>query len=101
MLRGGIGDDHLVDAHTSDCDFEGGWVGFCGFELKAEVHADPVSFQHTSASSTDGVDAGWIFLDRFMLFDHRTETLELVFLGERGDNEWFDEMRTLLLACEE
>ncbi len=80
---------------TSDCDFTGGWVGFCGYELGAEVHKEQNLFTHTSNDDPSGIDAGWMFLDRFLLVDHRAKTAELVCLGQ-DDNGWFAEMKTKL-----
>jgi para-aminobenzoate synthetase len=59
-------------------DFALGWVGYLGYELKAECGGDQV---HLS----DEPDAIMVFSDRALVLDHRTGTTYLLALAENGD----------------
>ncbi|MEV5483668.1 MULTISPECIES: aminodeoxychorismate synthase component I [Streptomyces] len=59
-------------------DFALGWVGYLGYELKAECGADPA---HLSPDP----DAALIFADRAVVFDHATGTTHLLALAPAGD----------------
>jgi para-aminobenzoate synthetase len=69
-------------------DFALGWVGYLGYELKAECGGDLV---HRS----DEPDAIMLFSDRALVFDHRTDTSYLLALAENGAERpalaWLDE----------
>ncbi len=60
-------------------DFRGGWVGYLGYELKAQCG---VRSRHRS----EHPDASLIFADRYAVFDHDTLTTYLVAL-HTGDEE--------------
>ncbi|GAA2735012.1 aminodeoxychorismate synthase component I [Streptomyces nogalater] len=55
-----------------------GWVGYLGYELKAETGGDRV---HRAPHP----DAGVIFADRAVAFDHATGEVRLLALAEAGD----------------
>lgn len=69
-------------------DFALGWVGYLGYELKAECGGDR---RHRSAEP----DAAMIFADRALVFDHATSTTHLLALAEEGDEgpslTWLDD----------
>ncbi|MEV7425646.1 aminodeoxychorismate synthase component I [Streptomyces sp. NPDC091212] len=68
-----------VDAPDLPFDFALGWVGYLGYELKAECDG---SAAHRSADP----DAAMVFADRAVVFDHRTDTTYLLALAEDGDD---------------
>ncbi|MEU3878184.1 aminodeoxychorismate synthase component I, partial [Streptomyces sp. NPDC029704] len=61
-------------------DFALGWVGYLGYELKAECDGDAA---HRSAEP----DALMVFADRALVLDHRTGTTHLLALAEDGAEE--------------
>ncbi|MFJ7267022.1 aminodeoxychorismate synthase component I [Streptomyces sp. NPDC099050] len=61
-------------------DFALGWVGYLGYELKAECGGDLV---HRSPVA----DATMVFADRALVFDHVTNTTHLLALAEGDDAE--------------
>ncbi|MFD7613202.1 aminodeoxychorismate synthase component I [Streptomyces sp. NPDC059828] len=67
------------------CDFALGWVGYLGYELKAECGG-------AVAHRSDDADAVMVFADRAVVFDHTTRTTHLLALAEDGDEsaarEW-------------
>jgi para-aminobenzoate synthetase len=63
-------------------DFIGGYAGYLGFELKAECGA-------AATHSSPLPDAGLVFCDRVIAFDHRERAVYVVALGEPG--AWLDE----------
>ncbi|MGO2986424.1 MAG: aminodeoxychorismate synthase component I [Brevibacterium aurantiacum] len=74
-------------------EFRLGWVGYLGYELKAEVGSPN---QHES----DLPDAVMMFLDRALVIDHVTERIHLLALREPDDpagldatKQWFDQTR--------
>ncbi|MCU4297001.1 aminodeoxychorismate synthase component I [Brevibacterium permense] len=78
--------------------FRPGWVGYLGYELKAEVGSPN---QHQS----DLPDAVMMFLDRALVIDHDTDRIHLLALREPDDpagivatQQWFDDIRTLIAA---
>ena len=70
-------------------DFNGGFVGYFGYELKAEWGGQLV---HPSAHA----DASLMFADRMIAFDHKENSVYLVYAGPRNEAQqaeaWFDEM---------
>ncbi len=61
-------------------EFDCGFVGYLGYELKAECgHASP----HESAHP----DAAFLLADRLVVFDHEEECVYLLCLHERGEEE--------------
>ncbi|MEU4565459.1 aminodeoxychorismate synthase component I [Micromonospora sp. NPDC023956] len=78
---------HRIEALDLPFDFALGWVGYLGYELKAECGGEP-------AHRSPHPDAEMIFADRAVAFDHeRHETYLLALVGD-GDTapatEWFD-----------
>ncbi|AXK33729.1 aminodeoxychorismate synthase component I [Streptomyces armeniacus] len=69
-------------------DFALGWVGYLGYELKAECGGD-------RGYRSDEPDAAMIFADRAVAFDHATSTTYLLALAEDGAEEsartWLDD----------
>lgn len=85
-----------VEPHPDyDCPFKGGYVGFLGYELKAECGGDAV---HDSPHD----DGAFLFADRFVAFDGRENRAWLVCVhapGAEADAEaWFDEAGQKLAA---
>ncbi|MET9344518.1 aminodeoxychorismate synthase component I [Nonomuraea sp. NPDC003804] len=76
-------------------DFVGGFVGYFGYELKADCGG---STRHRSPYP----DACLVFADRFVAFDHEERRVYLVALSEDGTAEaaqtWFSETVRLLAA---
>jgi para-aminobenzoate synthetase len=75
-------DDDLrsLDVETPElpCEFALGWVGYLGYELKADCGGVAA---HRSATP----DAVLVFADRAIVLDHRTDTTYLLALAEVGD----------------
>ncbi|WP_086735152.1 aminodeoxychorismate synthase component I [Streptomyces glaucescens] len=69
------------------CDFALGWVGYLGYELKAECGGD-------LAHRSDDPDATMVFADRALVLDHATGTTHLLALAEEDDEAaaraWLD-----------
>ena len=59
-------------------DFALGWVGYLGYELKAECGGE-------RAHRSPHPDAAMVFADRAIAFDHREGCLHLLALAEAGD----------------
>lgn len=75
-------------------EFRLGWVGYLGYELKAEVGSP---LRHVS----DSPDALMMFLDRALVIDHEVRTVHLLALAGDGVNEadcraWFDEVGAVI-----
>ncbi|RLK59278.1 aminodeoxychorismate synthase component I [Actinokineospora cianjurensis] len=70
---------HPVTAPPLPFDFALGWVGYLGYELKAECGGD-------RAHRAPDPDAQVVFADRALAFDH--ETGEVYLLALAGDEEW-------------
>ncbi|MGH3550580.1 MAG: aminodeoxychorismate synthase component I [Pseudonocardiaceae bacterium] len=65
----------VINAPQLPFDLVGGFVGYFGYELKAECGG---SARHTS----DLPDAVWIFVDRLAVVDHANDTIHLVALSD-------------------
>lgn len=74
-------------------DFNCGFVGYFGYELKAECGAK-------MAYHSKYPDAAFIFADRFLAFDHEERTMYIVALTRKGHSSnlepWFDAMEEKL-----
>jgi para-aminobenzoate synthetase len=94
--------DHLADSLAANrsndpglpLEFHGGYVGYFGYEMKAECGAKP---NHRSPHP----DAAWIQAERFVVLDHQLGHTWLV--GRRGPQRgrdeietWFDEIEARL-----
>lgn len=86
-----------VSAPPLPFDFVGGYVGYFGYELKAECGGDD---RHRAGTP----DARWLFADRFVAVDHEQDATYLVALSTgaetaRDATAWLDEtgreLRTL------
>ncbi|SDG93286.1 para-aminobenzoate synthetase [Lentzea fradiae] len=75
-----------VDQPDVPFDFALGWVGYLGYELKAECGGD---FAHRA----DQPDASFVFADRAVVFDHADECVYLLSLT---DDSWFDDVTAVL-----
>jgi para-aminobenzoate synthetase len=82
-----------VAASELPFDFNGGFVGYFGYELKAECGAD-------RAHSSPLPDAQLLFADRLLAFDHAEQTIYLVCLAAPGDpgeaEAWLDRTEAAL-----
>jgi para-aminobenzoate synthetase len=78
-----------------DFDFACGFVGYFGYELKAECGGRDV---HRSESP----DAAWLLADRVIAFDHQNRSVVLLALCTDGDRDscdsWLDETEHALRA---
>ncbi|GAA1765476.1 aminodeoxychorismate synthase component I [Luedemannella helvata] len=74
------------------CPFALGWVGYLGYELKAECGGEP-------AHRSDLPDAAMVFADRALVLDHATATTYLLAFG--GDEAWLDEAAARLVGVVE
>ena len=76
-------------------DFNGGFVGYLGYELKSECGGDVV---HESPYP----DSRLIFADRFLAFDHQERCVYLVYAGTTSESAeataWLEAMQQRLLA---
>jgi len=74
-------------------EFNGGYVGYLGYELKAECGGD-------AAHTADAPDAALVFADRFLAFDHEAGDVWLVALEahDAPAAPWLDEMTLRLTA---
>ncbi|HEX7059909.1 MAG TPA: aminodeoxychorismate synthase component I [Solirubrobacterales bacterium] len=74
-------------------DFDCGFVGYFGYELKADCDGD-------AAHSSPAPDAAFVFADRMIAFDHEERRTYLLCLTDSGNGEagerWSDETRLRL-----
>jgi para-aminobenzoate synthetase len=82
---------HRVVPPDLPFDFALGWVGYLGYELKAECGG---ARAHRSANP----DAAMIFADRALVFDHATGAVYLLALDGNGAQEWLAGTAERLLA---
>jgi para-aminobenzoate synthetase len=71
--------------------FNGGYIGYLGYELKAECGGE-------AAHAADAPDAAFVFADRFLAFDHEAGDVWLVALEahDAPAAAWLDEMAARL-----
>jgi len=74
---------HRVAAGDLPFDFVLGWVGYLGYELKAECGAE-------RAHRSTRPDAAMVFADRVIAFDHAERTIHLLALTEGDDDRVAD-----------
>ena len=78
-----------IDSSGLPFDFTGGFVGFFGYEMKAECGG---SLGHCAETP----DAAFIFSDRFVAFDHQEGSTWLVHIGTAADSAeadaWFAQL---------
>ncbi len=83
----------LGEVHPSAPDlpfaFNGGWIGYAGYELKADCGA-------SAAHRASTPDSTFLLVERFVALDHGTGELYFVYLGEPADHgaaeAWFDDL---------
>jgi para-aminobenzoate synthetase len=81
-------------------DFTAGYVGYMGYEMKADCGADAAHRARTP-------DAMWIFADRLIAVDHETGLVYLLACHDGSDGmdaaarEWVDQMARRLAAMAE
>lgn len=84
-----------VDAPTLPFDFAGGYIGYFGYELKADCGSPN---RHRAKTP----DACWLFADRFLAVDHQEGVTYALCLtedtaeGHREAAEWLDDTITAL-----
>lgn len=86
-----------VESHDLPFSFQLGFVGYLGYEVKAETGGNE---SHVAAIP----DATFVFADRMIVFDHQEQRLFLVAL-EHGDetqesSQWFERTRRALMTIE-
>jgi para-aminobenzoate synthetase len=72
-------------------DFDCGFAGYFGYELKADCGAEAA---HRAATP----DAAFVFADRLIAFDHRERRVYLAALAEPGAEDWIEAMSRRLGA---
>lgn len=77
---------HRVTPPDLPFDFALGWVGYLGYELKAECGSP-------NTHRSEDPDAAMIFADRAVVFDHQENDVYLLALTDDG---WFDEVEATL-----
>ncbi|HWO66697.1 MAG TPA: chorismate-binding protein, partial [Umezawaea sp.] len=82
--------DNAVRPLDLPFEFALGWVGYLGYELKAECGG-------AAAHRSEHPDAALLFADRAVVFDHRERRTHLLSLTDDG---WFDEVEAALLAVD-
>ncbi|MEV6105617.1 aminodeoxychorismate synthase [Streptomyces sp. NPDC051940] len=79
----------VAEAEAVPFDFTGGFVGYLGYELKADSGA-------SQAHGSPHPDASLVFADRFLAFDHQERRVHLVALTRPGDaaaaEAWFGDL---------
>ncbi|MGO2944126.1 MAG: aminodeoxychorismate synthase component I [Brevibacterium aurantiacum] len=90
--------DMRADSQDLPFEFRLGWVGYLGYELKAEV-GSPNQYE------SDLPDAVMMFLDRALVIDHETERIHLLALrqtddpaGHAANQDWFDHTRARIAS---
>jgi para-aminobenzoate synthetase len=69
-----------VTGPVNDCDFALGYVGYLGYEMKAECGGD-------AAHQSDLPDAAFVFCDRAVVVDHKLGETWLLALSARGTRD--------------
>lgn len=86
-----------VDYADAPAGFRLGWVGWLGYELRGESLGVPITTPATTA------DAAWLWVDRVIVFDHESQSLSLLALGEGWTGElalWRQRMERLIEAAD-
>jgi para-aminobenzoate synthetase len=89
-------DDHRVDGEALPFPFAGGYVGYLGYELKADCGASTL-YQHRSTTP----DAMLLLAERFLAFDHLERRAYLVCVEDRDSRAgeaWMDRCQGRLEA---
>ncbi len=85
---GGDHDEGSTDARSDSGGFRLGWVGWLGYEVRAETMGTPRT-KHSRYP-----DAAWLRIDRCLAFDHARQTVTVLSLGDVAADR--DELRALL-----
>ena len=72
-------------------DFDCGFAGYFGYELKADCGAE-------AAHRAETPDAAFVFADRLIAFDHREGHAYLLALAAQGAEDWIEEAARRLRA---
>ena len=75
-------DQYTYEADNLPFDFNGGFVGYWGYELKSLCGS---SNKHLSPFP----DAQFIFADKMLVFDHQKEIIYLVYIGDKSQEKKF------------
>ncbi len=86
-------EDRLMTSPELPFDFNGGFVGYLGYELREECG--------TSLHQRSALPDGWlIFADRLLAFDHQEQCVYMLALGEDGsedcDRAWLRQVESEL-----
>lgn len=88
-------DQRSCDTEALPFNFNGGFVGYFGYELKQDCGAN---FSHPYALPS----AAFMLADQIIAFDHQEQTISLLYLGQPHDhdlaNRWFQEMEAQLVT---
>jgi para-aminobenzoate synthetase len=82
--------ERAVTRFDSDCEFTLGYVGYLGYEMKAECGGD-------TAHQSDLPDAGFVFCDRAVVIDHHHDETWLLALSDQEPEDeaeatsWLDQ----------
>jgi len=86
--------DRYCNSPELPFDFNGGYVGYLGYELKALCGG-------SSAHESPYPDSHLLFVDRFLVFDHHERCVYLVYAGTTSDrgaaSTWLDQMEQKLV----
>lgn len=84
-------DHRVINAPQLPFDLVGGFVGYFGYELKAECGA-------RARYTSEVPDAVWIFADRLAVVDHANDTIHLVALSDTSSRSETAALRWLGVA---
>ncbi len=86
-----------IDTEGLPFDFNGGYAGYLGYELKADCGAN-------AAHQSPTADAAFIFADRLIAFDHEEDIVYLVCLDDEDHEararQWLNDMADRLQRLE-
>eukprot|EP00179_Madagascaria_erythrocladioides_P007532 CAMPEP_0198323562 /NCGR_PEP_ID=MMETSP1450-20131203/11773_1 /TAXON_ID=753684 ORGANISM="Madagascaria erythrocladiodes, Strain CCMP3234" /NCGR_SAMPLE_ID=MMETSP1450 /ASSEMBLY_ACC=CAM_ASM_001115 /LENGTH=772 /DNA_ID=CAMNT_0044027279 /DNA_START=37 /DNA_END=2355 /DNA_ORIENTATION=- len=90
----------LCDGLPLPFDFDAGFVGYLGYELKADAAQSPASSgRHLSPHP----DAAFLLADRVLVLDHRDSCVYLLCLSEEALDQasysWLDEASSAVTQC--
>lgn len=92
--------ERRVDARNLPFDFTGGYVGYFGYEIKADCGGSQVHRSETP-------DATWIFADRLIAVDHQEDVTYLLTVHQDDEDsalhakQWLDTITSRLLIVQE
>jgi para-aminobenzoate synthetase len=84
-----------IEGGIPSCPFNGGFVGYLGYEMKA-------AFGIKTVNRSPAPDSCFAFVERFVVIDHLTAELHLAYLAasdqEAAANAWFDAIERQLAS---